>query len=47
MLNFNIIDVHYLQNVVFSIGKGSDGQNHTLSDSHCRNKKTPHQNFPF
>ena len=37
MLVLNIIGVQYLQNLVFSIEKGSDG--HTLSDSHCPIKK--------
>ena len=30
MLILKIIDLQYLQNVVFSIQKGSNGQNHTL-----------------
>ena len=37
MLILNIIGVQYLQNLVFSIEKGSDG--HTSSDSHCPIKK--------
>ena len=44
-----IIDVQYLQNVVFSIENSSNGQNHSLSDSHhqiTRQKPPyPHNNI--
>ena len=29
-----LINVHYLQNIVFSFQEDSNGQNHSLSDSH-------------
>ena len=48
MLVLILIDVQYLQNVVFGIEKGSNGQNHFLSDSHHLIKKsTTHENFQF
>ena len=50
MLILISIDVQYLQNVVFSFEKCSNGQNHSLSDSHLPIKKShpPHQqNFQF
>ena len=34
MLVLVLIDVRYIQNVVVSFEKGSNGQNHTSSDSH-------------
>ena len=34
MLILILIDVQYLQNVVFSFEKGLNVQNHSLSDSH-------------
>ena len=34
MLILILIDVHYLQNIVSSFQEYSDGQNHSLSDSH-------------
>ena len=38
-----LIDVQYLQNVVFSFEMGSNGQNQSLSDSHLWIKKSfPH-----
>ena len=47
MLILILIDVQYLQNVVFSFGKGSNGQNHSSSDSHHHNEKIPsQQTFP-
>ena len=36
--------MQYIQNFVFSFEKGSDGQNHTLSDSHQPITKSPWQN---
>ena len=39
MLILILMNVHYLQNIVFSFG-GSNGQNHSLSDSH-------HPRFPI
>ena len=49
MLIWILIDVQYLQNIVFSFEKGSNGQNHSLSDSHPRRKKSPSKisNSPF
>ena len=47
MLILNIFGVHYVQNVVFSIEKGSDVQNHTFSDCHCPIKKNPASKFPI
>ena len=46
MLILILIDVQYLQNLVFSFEKGSDVQNPSLSDSHQQNfpskkKKSP------
>ena len=40
MLILILIDVQYLNNVVFSIKKGSHGWNHSLSDSHHPIKKS-------
>ena len=37
--NFDLMDVFYLQNVVFSIKKGSNGQNYSSSDSDHPTKK--------
>ena len=34
MLILVLIDVQYIQNVVFSFEKASNGQNHSSSDSH-------------
>ena len=45
MLIFILIDVLYLQNVVFSFEKESNGQNHFLSDSQIRIKKFPPAKF--
>ena len=39
MLIWNLIDVQYLQNVVFSSDKGSNGPNHSWSDFHHPIKK--------
>ena len=39
--NTNLIDVQYLQKVVFSFEKGSNGQNHSSSGSHNPIKKSP------
>ena len=40
MLILILIYVQYLQNVVCSFGKGVNGQNHSLSDSHHAIQKT-------
>ena len=45
-LLFILINVQYLQNVVFSFEKGLSGQNHSLSDSHHLIEKSPLANFP-
>ena len=43
-----LINVQYLQNVVFSFEKGSTSQTHSFSDSYHPIKKIfPLQNFPF
>ena len=47
MLLLILINVQYLQNVVFSFERGSYSQNHSLSNSHYFMKKFPKQNFPF
>ena len=44
MLTLTLINVQYLQNVVFSFEKGLSGQNHSLSDSHNPIKNPPRQN---
>ena len=41
MLTLVLIDVQYIQNVVFSFKKGSNGQNHSSSDSHHLITDTP------
>ena len=46
MLLFILINVQYLQNVVFSFEKGLSGQNHSLSDSHHLIEKFSQVNFP-
>ena len=38
-----LINVQYLQNVVFSFEKGLSGQNHALSDSRHPTEKFPRQ----
>ena len=40
-----LIDVQYLQNVLFSFEKGSNGENHSLTDSYHPMKKSPQQNI--
>ena len=35
MLTLILINVQYLKNVVFSFENGSNGQNHSTSDSYC------------
>ena len=45
MLILILINVQYLQNVVFSFEKGSSGQNHSLSDSHNQIEKSLQVNF--
>ena len=48
MLILILVDIQYLQNVVFSFEQGSNGQNHFLSDSHPLDIKIlPEQHFPF
>ena len=47
MLILILIDVQYLQNLVFSFEKGSNVQKHSLSDSHPSIIKFPQQNFLF
>ena len=48
MLILILVDIQYLQNVVFSFEQGSNGQNHFLSDSHPLDRKIlPEQHFPF
>ena len=42
-----IINVEYLQNNVFGFETGLNGQNHSLSDSHCLIKEFPLVRFPF
>ena len=39
MLILILVDVQYLQSVVFGFKKGSDSQNHSQSDSHLPNRK--------
>ena len=46
MLILILIVVQYLQNVVFSFEKGSNGQKYSSSGSHHLIKKSPQQNFP-
>ena len=41
MLILILINVQYLQNVVFSFGNGLSGKNHSLSDSHHPVEKSP------
>ena len=41
MLILVLIDLQYIQNVVFSFEKGSNGQNHSSSDSHYPIHPTP------
>ena len=41
MLILILIDVQYLQKVVFCFEKGSNGQNHSSSASHHHIKKIP------
>ena len=45
MLSLILINVKYLQNLVFSSEKSSNVQNHSLSDSHHSIKKFPLQNL--
>ena len=46
MLILILIDNKYLQDVVFSFEKGSNGQSHFPPDSHHPIKKSPQQNYP-
>ena len=43
MLILAQIDVQYIENVVFSFEKGSNGQYHSLSDSHYPITPTPNK----
>ena len=43
MLILILIDVQYLQKIVFSFGKGLNDQNHSSSGSQHLIKKIPHQ----
>ena len=45
MLILIFVDVQYLQNVVLSLEKGSNGQNHSLSESQHSVKISPEPNF--
>ena len=47
ILTLILIDVQYVQNVVFSFEKSSNGQNHSLSDSDHPTKKFTPQNLPL
>ena len=47
MLILILIDVQYLQKLVFSFEKGSNVQNHSVSDSHHSIKKFPPAKFPI
>ena len=47
MLTLILIDVQYLQNVVFSFEKSLNDQNHLSSDSYHSIKKSPQQKFSF
>ena len=47
MLTLILIDLQYEQNIVFNFEKGSNGQNHSSSDSHNTTKKSTQQNFPL
>ena len=46
MLILILIDVQYLQNVVFSTEKRLSGENHSSSDSHQQMKKSHPAKFP-
>ena len=43
MLILILMDVQYLQNVVFTTGRGLNNQSHSLSGSHHMIKKVPTQ----
>ena len=43
MLILILLNVQYLQNAVYSFEKGSNRQNHSLSDSHHLIEKSPGQ----
>ena len=48
MITLILINVQYLQNVVFSFENGLNRQNYSTSDSrHLIEKSTPRQNFPL
>ena len=47
MLILILMNVKYLQNVVFGFEKGLNGQNHSSLGSHHQIEKSPQQNFPF
>ena len=42
MLIFILVDIQYLQNAAFCFEKGSNGQNHSPSDSYPPNKHFSH-----
>ena len=47
MLILILMNVKYLQNVVFRFEKGLNGQNHSSLGSQHQIEKSPQQNFPF
>ena len=47
MLILILMNVKYLQNVVFSFEKGLNGQNHSSSGSHNSIEKSPPAKFPI
>ena len=47
MLILILVNVQYIQNVVFSFQKGTNGLNDSSLDSHHLSKKIPQQNFLF
>ena len=46
MLILILINVQYLQNVIFSFERGSSDQNHFFLDSHRPIENPPQANFP-
>ena len=47
MLILILIDVHYLQNIVFNFEKCSNGQNHSSSSSHHHINKIPSSKISY
>ena len=45
MVIWILMVAQYLHNAVFGFEKGSNGENHSLSDSRSPTKKSPQQNF--